>query len=87
MDDQKVRALIKTIDRADFHAVRILAIDTGFGYDVRHKTILSDDEGAGGNAGEGSPGGQTLRDRSRRVPWRENNARHGENTSLLIVLS
>ena len=36
MNDQHVLTLVETINRADFNTVGVLALDAGFGNDVRH---------------------------------------------------
>jgi hypothetical protein len=36
MDHQHVLAGIETVDRADLHAVHILALDAGLGDDISH---------------------------------------------------
>ena len=39
VDGQKVGSFVKTIDRADFHAVRIFAFDTVFDNDKGHLAV------------------------------------------------
>ncbi|GAA0698959.1 hypothetical protein GCM10009022_24260 [Vreelandella titanicae] len=39
MNDQEVRALVKTVDRADFHTVGVFALDAVLGNDKRHLAI------------------------------------------------
>src|SRR5260221_3347463 len=41
IDDQDVRSLAEAIDRADVHAVGVLALDAGLGHHVRHEKNLS----------------------------------------------
>ncbi len=36
MDDEHIFAFIEAIDRANFHAVHILTLDAGLGYDIGH---------------------------------------------------
>jgi hypothetical protein len=40
MDEQKLRALVKTFDGANHHAVRVLAVETGLANNVCHVVIL-----------------------------------------------
>jgi hypothetical protein len=42
MDGEEVLALVEAIDRAHVHAVRVLALDAGFGDDVGHVWDLPD---------------------------------------------
>ena len=41
MDDEHVLAFIETVDRADFDAVHVFALDAVLGDDVGHRSVLT----------------------------------------------
>jgi hypothetical protein len=47
MDDQEILTLVETVDRAHFHAVRVLALDAVVGHDVSHSKAPDMDESTG----------------------------------------